>query len=196
MDFVVTPAVLIPRPETEHLVETVLELAREYERPKMIEIGTGSGCIALALAKELPQADIQAVDISSEAVEVARANAARLQLERVQFGVSDLLAAVPDRDFDFVICNPPYVAELHPEMVQRQVREYEPKAALFAGPHGMDVYERVVPQAHAALKAVGWLALEIGFSIEDQVKALLGAFREVRCVPDLQGIPRVIAAKK
>lgn len=196
MDFVVTPAVLIPRPETEHLVETVLELARAYVCPKMIDIGTGSGCIALALAKELPQADIQGVDISPEAVEVARANAARLQLERVRFSVSDLLAKVPERDFDFVICNPPYVAELHPEMVQRQVRDYEPKAALFAGPHGMDVYERVVPQAHAALKPGGWLALEIGFSIEEQVKALLGAFREVRCVPDLQGIPRVVAGRK
>lgn len=196
LDFVVTPAVLIPRPETEHLVETVLELARGSERPKMIDVGTGSGCIALTLAHQLPLAEIQGVDISPQAVEVARANAARLRLDRVQFAVSDLLDAVPDRDFDFIVCNPPYVAELEPEKVQRQVREYEPKIAVFGGPHGMDVYRRLVPQAHETLKPGGWLAMEIGFTMEQGVRALLSSFSEVRSVPDLQGIPRVLAARK
>lgn len=196
LDFVVTPAVLIPRPETEHLVETVLELARPYGRPKIIDVGAGSGCVALALAHELPLADIQGVDISPEAVEVARANAARLQLERVRFAVSDLLASVPERDFGFVVSNPPYVGELEPEKVQRQVREYEPKIAVFSGPHGLDIYQRLIPQAHAALNPGGWLAMEIGFSIEEPVRALLGGFGEVRTVPDLQGIPRVVAARK
>ncbi len=196
LDFVVTPAVLIPRPETEHLVETVLELARGYGRPKMIDVGTGSGCIALTLAHELPDAEIQGVDISPDAVEVARANGARLRLDRVKFAVSDLLASVPDHDFDLVACNPPYVAELEPEKVQRQVREYEPKIAVFGGPHGMDVYRRLVPQAYEALKPHGWLAMEIGFTMEAEVRALLGGFAEVRCVPDLQGIPRVLAARK
>ena len=196
LDFLVTPAVLIPRPETEHLVETVLELARGLDCPRIVDVGAGSGCVALALAHALPQADIQGVDIAPEAVEVARANAARLQLERVRFSVSDLLASVSGRDFDFVVSNPPYVGELEPEKVQRQVREFEPKIAVFAGPHGLDIYQRLIPQAHAALKPGGWLATEIGFSIEEPVRALLSAFSEIRTVPDLQGIPRVLAARK
>ena len=111
LDFVVSPAVLIPRPETEHLVEAVLELARGMTRPKLVDVGTGSGCVALALAHELKDAEVYAADLSAEALEVARANAARLQLEqRVQFQHSDVLKALSDiHDFDFVVSNPPYV---------------------------------------------------------------------------------------
>jgi release factor glutamine methyltransferase len=198
LDFVVTPAVLIPRPETEHVVETVLELARGVERPRLIDVGTGSGCIALALAHELPQAEVHACDISSEALEVARANAVRLELaSRVTFHSSDLLSALPvEPAFDFVVSNPPYVGESEPEKVQREVREFEPKVAVFAGEKGLEVYERLIPQARAVLKPGGWLVVEIGYSIENAVRGLLKGWSEIRVTNDLQGIPRVVAARK
>ncbi len=219
LDFVVSPAVLIPRPETEHLVETVLELARGVKRPKLVDVGTGSGCIALALAHELPDAEVYAVDLSAEALEIARANAVRLQLDkRVRFLRADILEPViPDarchpeedlsasrgtalliRDFDFVVSNPPYVAFSEADKVQRSVQEFEPRMAVFAGLHGTDVIGPLIEQAHRALKSGGWLALEIGYSMRDEVVNLLSPtmWEDARVVPDLQGIPRVVAARK
>lgn len=196
LDLVVGPAVLIPRPETEHLVETVLELAREIQRPKIVDVGTGSGCIALALASELPAAEIHATEISAPALEIARANAARLELQhRVTFCHTDLLAGMPPAAFDIVASNPPYVGNSEEDKVQLEVRKFEPRSAVFAGPEGLDVLRRLVPQARAALKPGGWLAMEIGFSMEAKVRALLSAWEQVRSIPDLQGIPRVIAAR-
>lgn len=213
LDFVVTPAVLIPRPETEHLVETVLEIAREENQRarselRLVDVGTGSGCVALALANELPFAQVYATDISSDALEIATANAARLQLaNRVSFLRCDVLRAVDDHftqrenafhDFDFVVSNPPYVAYSEADKVQRSVKEFEPQAAVFAGEHGLDVITRLIGEAHAALRTGGWLAMEIGYSMRDQVLELLDGslWEEVRVVPDLQGIPRVIAARR
>ena len=200
LDFIVSPAVLIPRPETEHVVETVLELVKEHNlrgKFRLIDVGTGSGCIALALASELPQTEIHACDVSEEALEVARANAARLGLEkRVQFRHSDLFSAYAGEQFDFVISNPPYVGESEADKVQKQVREFEPKAAVFSGWEGMDIYKRLIPQAYAALKPEGWLVMEIGFSTEAKVKELLAGWTNVETTTDLQGIPRVVAAKK
>ena len=200
LDLLVSPAVLIPRPETEHVVETVLELTGELagaDKLKIIDVGTGSGCIAVALAQELANAEVYATDISADALEVARANAARLGLSgRIQFRQADLLDGVSPRQFDVIVSNPPYVGELEPEKRQREVREFEPKAAVFAGPTGMEVYERLIPQAHTCLRDGAWLVLEIGYSIEAPVRALLKAWSEVRTVNDLQGIPRVIAARK
>jgi len=200
LDLIVSPAVLIPRPETEHVVETVLELARQRnpeQRLRIIDVGTGSGCIALALASELPFAEMHASDISEEALEIARINAARLRLgHRVLFSHSDLLSIYVGEQFDFVVCNPPYVGEVEADKVQRQVREFEPKAAVFSGQEGMDIYKRFIPQAQAVLNPGGWLVMEIGFSTEEKVKALLSDWTEVQTTADLQGIPRVIAARK
>jgi len=200
LDFVVSAAVLIPRPETEHLVETVLELAREVPQPRIVDVGTGSGCIALALANELKGADVYAVDLSGDALEIARANAARLQLDgRVTFLQSDVLAALAgDREFDFVVSNPPYVGLDEADKVQRSVFEHEPRMAVFAGEHGLDVIRPLIEQANAVLKPGGWLAMEIGYSMRDMVVELLipTMWDDVRVVPDLQGIPRVIAARK
>lgn len=221
LDFVVTPAVLIPRPETEHLVETVLEFAREVPRPKIVDVGTGSGAIALALAHELKTAEVYAVDLSGDALEIARANAARLQLDgQVRFAQCDVLsflqteivipsgaqrsrgtsipAACDFRDFDFVVSNPPYVGFDEADKVQKSVRDFEPRVAVFAGERGLDVIAPLIEQAHAALKPGGWLAMEIGYSMRDAVVNLLGAekWEDIRVVPDLQGIPRVIAARK
>jgi release factor glutamine methyltransferase len=200
LDFVVSPAVLIPRPETEHLVEAVLELARGVERPKIVDVGTGSGCIALALASELKNAEVNAVDLSAEALETARANAARLQLDgRVKFLRSNVLEALAGiHDFDFVVSNPPYVGKNEADKVQRSVFEFEPRMAVFSGESGLDIIRPLIEQAHAALKSGGWLAVEIGYSMRDMVLDLLTPtmWDDIRVVPDLRGIPRVIATRK
>ena len=200
LDFLVSPAVLIPRPETEHLVETVLELAKRVAQPHIVDVGTGSGCIALALANELKSAEVCAVDLSQEALEIARANAARLQVDkRVRFLQSNVLDAFAGRDdFDFVVSNPPYVGLDEADKVQRSVFQHEPRMAVFAGEHGLDVIHPLVTQAHSSLKPGGWLAVEIGYSMRDAVLALLDptSWNEPIIVPDLQGIPRVIATRK
>ena len=196
LDFIVGPAVLIPRPETEHLVEAVLELCKTIEHLRIVDVGTGSGCVALALASELPRAEIHATEISADALEIARANAARLLLtDRVTFHSTDLLEGVPG-PFDIVASNPPYVGESEYDKVQLEVRKFEPRCAVFAGADGMDVIRRLAPQARAALKPGGFLAIEIGYSQEAAVRAVLCDWRDVRTVPDLQGIPRVVVAQK
>jgi release factor glutamine methyltransferase len=197
MDFIVNADVLIPRPETEHLIETVLSLAKKTGTAKIADIGTGSGCIAIALAKELPQAEIHAIDISPNALEVAKANAARLQFEnKIHFHQTDLLQGLPNNAFDFVVSNPPYVGESEADQVQLEVRKFEPKGAVFAGPTGMEVIERLVPQAHVALKPGGWLVFELSGTIHTQVLALLQSWTAVSITKDLQGIPRVASAQK
>ncbi len=195
LDFLVTPAVLIPRPETEHVVETALEIVRERPRPRLVDVGTGSGCLALALANELPGAEILAVEISPAALEIARINAVRLQLEkRVRFIQDDLLTGLAPETFDLVVSNPPYVGA-HEE-VELQVRRFEPHAAIFGGETGMDVICRLIPQAHSALKPGGWLVMEMSAATAGPVRQLLARWSESRVVDDLQGIPRVAVARK
>ena len=205
MDLIVSPAVLIPRPETEHVIETVLAgvgQARVGRAPspaalRIADVGTGSGCIALALAKELPQAEIHATDISAVALELARANAARHQLEdRIHFHATDLLAGLEKNAFDFVVSNPPYVGESEEEQVQLEVRKFEPRSAVFAGPTGLGVVERLIPQAREVLKPGGWLVMEISGTIAERVQDLLWGWENVRFTNDLQGIPRVAAAQR
>ena len=197
MDFIVSPAVLIPRPETEHLIETILSLAKTARRIRIADAGTGSGCIAVALAKELPTAEIHATDISAAALEVARANAARHQLaDRTHFHQTDLLSGFEPSSFDFVVSNPPYVGESEADQVQLEVRNFEPRAAVFAGPTGLEVIERLIPQAHSMLKPGGWLIMEISGSIAEGVRALLASWDRVSLTADLQGIPRVASACK
>jgi len=203
MDFIVTPAVLIPRPETELLVETALELRKRdggRERPlhtiRIADVGTGSGCIALALAKELPDAEIRATDISLDALEIARANAARHQLEkRVYFHHADLLAGL-EGPFDLIVSNPPYVGESEEDQVQLEVRKFEPRTAVFAGAKGTEVIERLIPQARGALRPNGWLMMEISGTVAETVRRLLQDWHDVRIIPDLQSIPRMAIARK
>jgi release factor glutamine methyltransferase len=225
MDLIVSPAVLIPRPETEHVIETVIELAnRAAERRKnaahgvsrgtsaehekapeerkraalhIADVGTGSGCIAVALAKELPQAEVHATDISPATFEVARANASRHQLEsRIHFRQADLLAEFEDSYFDFIVSNPPYVGESEEDQVQLEVRKFEPHNAVFAGHTGTEVIARLIPQAYATLKPGGWLVMEISGTITEEVKRLLADWNDVQIRPDLQSIPRVALARK
>jgi release factor glutamine methyltransferase len=204
MDFIVSPAVLIPRPETEHVIETVLQLSPNGGRAssrgsptRIVDVGTGSGCIAVALAKEFPEAEIHATDISPAALEVARANAARHQFEkRIHFHQADLLQGLDSAVFDFVVSNPPYVGESEEDQVQLEVRKFEPRNAVFAGPTGLEVIERLIPRAHAVLKPAGWLVIEISGTIADRVKLLLDKWKHLQITNDLQGIPRVAAAQK
>jgi release factor glutamine methyltransferase len=199
--FRVTPAVLIPRPETEHLVEAVLDRL-PHDRPlEILDIGTGSGAIAIALASHLSHAGLTALDLSPSALEIAQMNAVALNVShRIHFAVSDLLKALTRQQkhgyFDAIVSNPPYVAtadaaELHP-----QVREYEPASALFAGADGLEIYKKLIPQAHEALKRDGLLALEIGHGQREALATFLGGWREVEFVNDLQSIPRVALARK
>jgi release factor glutamine methyltransferase len=193
--FEVSPAVLIPRPETEHLVEAVLERFDRDANPRIVDVGTGSGAIAVAIAHALPRSHVTAVDFSPTALEVAHRNADRHGVSgRITFVQSDLLAAVETAEFDVVASNPPYIA--NGEKLEPQVADYEPRSALYAGPTGLEVYERLIPQARAALGSRGWLMMEIGHGQRSALEALLEGWSEVSFVPDLQGIPRVVQAQK
>ena len=197
MDFIVSPAVLVPRPETEHLLEAVLPHARAIANPKIVDVGTGSGCIAIALAKELPEAEIHATEISPAALEIAEANAARHQLDgRINFHDTDLLRGLPAAYFDFVVSNPPYVGDSEEDQVQLEVRKFEPRKAVFAGPTGLEIIERLVPAAGHALKSGGWLAFEISGTIAEGVRQLLTRWDELRIINDLQSIPRVAMVRR
>ena len=199
LPFHVNRDVLIPRPETEHLVEKVMALAAEFVRPKIVDVGTGSGAIAVALAHALPFAVITATDISADALAVAKANAARNGVaDRVRFFKGDLLEAVAGEHFDIVISNPPYVPESDRTTLDVEVRDYEPAQALFAGEDGLQIYRRLIPAAFGALVPGGFLALEIGYGQRAGIEALLvrEGFAGIEFIPDLQGIARVAVARR
>jgi release factor glutamine methyltransferase len=164
---------------------------------RIVDVGTGSGAIALALAKELPSVEIHATDTSTAALEVARANAVRHQLSsRIEFHHGDLLDGFPPASFDIVVSNPPYVGDSEEESVQLEVRKFEPRNAVFAGASGLEVIERLIPQARTVLRPGGWLVFEISGTIADRVRALLSSWDEVAIENDLQGIARVARARK
>jgi release factor glutamine methyltransferase len=191
----VTPAVLIPRPETEHLVEAALERLPRETPLRIADIGTGSGAIAIALAYTLPQARITALDISTAALEVAAANARIHNVAgRIDFRESDLLHAAQGEIYDAIVSNPPYVSTN--EELEKQVRDYEPASALYAGETGLDIYRRLIPQAKAALKPGGWLLMEIGHGQSEALAELLHDWASTEFINDLQGIPRVAIARK
>jgi release factor glutamine methyltransferase len=191
-DFTVGPDVLIPRPETEHVIETVLAQARGARR--LVDVGCGSGAIAVTLALEMP-AEVWATDISTAALVVAAANASKLGAQ-VHFVACDLLSPLAAGSMDLVVSNPPYVATADAPGLQREVRDYEPHVALFAGPTGLEIYERLVRDAERVLRPGGSLVMELGFRTSERVRAMLGPlWQDVQVVPDLAGIPRVLAAR-
>jgi len=199
LPFRVTRDVLIPRPETEHLVEKVLDLAAQFTSPRIVDIGTGSGAIAVALASKSPHAQVTAIDLSGSAIELARENAERNGVAlRIRFLQGDLLAPVVGQEFDIVVSNPPYVPVTDRPSHSVEVRDHEPSLALFAGPDGLDVYRRLIPAAFAVLSPGGFLALEIGYGQSPDLRALLTAsgFRQIEFTPDLQGILRVAVGRR
>lgn len=192
----VTRATLIPRPETEHLVEAVLEWSTTQRAAlRIVDVGTGTGAIALALAKHLPEATVFACDVSDAALTVARGNAERLGL-RVAFAQSDLLERyrAESERFDVVVSNPPYVPLGDAAEMQPEVRDHEPHLALFAGEDGLDVYRRLIVEARAALRGGGLLAMEIGYGQREAMATLLADWDGVRFLEDYAGIPRVALA--
>lgn len=196
--FEVTPSVLVPRPETEVLVEKVLELSTRDEET-IVDVGTGSGCIAVALAKELPKARIEAVDVSERALRVARRNAARHRARHIEFRRSDLLSAYRGTGarFDFIVSNPPYVSRREWDALPADVRDFEPRRALLAGESGLELVERLVRRAGAFLEPGGYLIFEIGEGQRDRVLGLFGRrWTEIETAWDLAGKPRVITARR
>jgi len=194
--------VLIPRPETEVLVEAALDLVRDVNRPVVVDVGTGSGCLALSLAFERGDADVHAIDVSAEALALARRNAERLGLEgHVTFHEGDLLEPVAgfEGQLDLVVSNPPYVGADELPTLAPEVRDHEPRAALVPpGGDRLEVYRRLAPETHRLLKLGGHCALEVGAGMADSVSNLLSdaGLRVRQIVPDLAGVPRVVVASR
>ena len=231
LEFEVTPAVLIPRPETEHVMEVALARLGERgikihmdtgaprEKLRVADAGTGSGCLAVALAWELPHAEVFATDISAPALEVARRNAARHgAVDRIHFLQCDLLTGLENSDvnsvgarhavpasaqrksqFDLIVSNPPYIARNDADQLQREVRDHEPHAALFGGPTGIEMYQRLIGQARDLLRHRGILVLELGHDSAEYVRGIFeaqSAWTNVSITMDLAGVPRVLAAER
>ena len=191
-EFRVTSDVLIPRPETEHLVEAAL--ARIGPGHTVVDIGTGSGALAVTLALE-KNVTVLAGDISPAAVKVARANAAHWKAP-VQFFVGDLCLALASQSVDVLVCNPPYVPVTDQPSLQREVRDYEPHVALFGGPTGLELYQRLIVDACRVLRPGGWLLVELGYNSVGPVSEMLdNAWLDAEVLSDLAGLPRVLAAR-
>jgi release factor glutamine methyltransferase len=221
LEFEVTPAVLIPRPETEHVMEVALarlgprgfkihlDSGLPREKLRIADVGTGSGCLAVALAYELPHAEIFATDISAAALEVAQRNATRHNVDdRIHFLETNLLDGLTDRvgssdaksrNFDLIVSNPPYVAREEGAQLQREVRDHEPHAALFGGPTGVEMYARLIEEAGSLLRSGGILVLELGYNSAEHVREILAEqkrWTNITLTNDLAGIPRVAAADR
>ena len=232
MSFRVTPDVLIPRPETEHLVEKVVQLIPALDRrpekffsirkvrpafrdgkrthregdpnqiswpPRVLDVGTGSGCIAISIAHDWGEVEITAIDSSASALEVARSNAEGLGFaDCIRFLQGDLLAPIAGERFDIIVSNPPYVPVTDRNSLSIEVRDHEPALALFAGDDGLEVYRRLIPQAFDALVSGGFIALEIGYGQQPAIQSLLAeaGFMEIEFTADLQGISRVASARR
>jgi release factor glutamine methyltransferase len=199
--FDVSPAVLIPRPESEFVVMEFLEAVKGLEAVRAVDVGTGSGCLAVACSYHLPKAEFVAIDLSPDALALARKNAARHGLtERIEFLEGDLLAPVADRPpFDVIVSNPPYIPTGDIKDLEAGVRDYEPRTALDGGPDGLAVVTRLVADAIPLLKPGGHLILEIGSPQEADVRDRIAAHPEYTLLPtirDLRGHPRVIHATR
>jgi release factor glutamine methyltransferase len=211
LEFEVSPDVLIPRPETEHLVEVALDrlAVREVRAGRdprltganltLVDIGTGSGCIAVALAKELPEAEIHATDISVKALQIAKRNAARHGMtERIHFAESNLLQSLSTLKFDLIVSNPPYIGLGEADSLAVEVRDHEPAEALYGGQEGYELYGDLILEAARQLKSGGLLVLELGHNSLAAVQPLLdsAAWANVGVTKDLAGIDRVLSAER
>jgi release factor glutamine methyltransferase len=191
-EFRVTPAVFIPRPETEHIVETALRLAPKAR--SIVDVGCGSGAIAVTLSLEMRR-PVRATDVSLQAIAAARENARRLGAP-VEFIACDLISAFADRSIDLIVSNPPYIPATEEPGLPREVRDHEPRQALYAGPEGLDAYRRLIADAARVLAPGGRLIMELGYRQIDAVRAMFDAsWGELEIISDLAGLPRVLAAK-
>ncbi|MDZ7361293.1 MAG: peptide chain release factor N(5)-glutamine methyltransferase [candidate division KSB1 bacterium] len=198
-EFAVTPAVLIPRPETELLVEKVVELAAQFDSPRIIDLGTGSGCIAVSLAKLIANAHVIATDVSTMALEIAQANAKKLGVaNRIEFRLADMTKSNSDEQFDLVVSNPPYVLETERPSLQPEVRDWEPAEALYVKDDGLKFYRCIIDYCKDHLRSGGWVACEMASQRSTAIEKLFreAGFHEVQIINDLAGFERHIIGQK
>lgn len=200
LTFEITPDVLIPRPETELLIEAALSLLRRDHAPLICDVGTGSGCIVISLLHELPGATAIAIDVSPAALQIARRNAQRHSVaDRIEFVVSDCFDGLEQkREFDLIVSNPPYVREDVFAGLQREVRDHEPRIALTPGGDGLGIIRRLIRDSSKHLKIAGYLLMEIGYDQRDAVMDLIdpNIWKVIDVHKDLQGIPRTVVLQK
>jgi release factor glutamine methyltransferase len=197
LDFIVTPDVLIPRPETELIVENALEILSLRENSRFCEVGIGSGCISVAILHEFPAASAIGLDVSEKALQIAELNAAKHNVsERLKLRLSDVFSALKNEKFDLIVSNPPYIPRDEIENLQAEVKDFEPLNALTDG-GGLAIIEKIIRNAPQFLKPGGFLLIEIGFGQADEVRRLFaaGIWQNVEFLPDLQGIPRTVRAQ-
>ncbi|MGB2691183.1 MAG: peptide chain release factor N(5)-glutamine methyltransferase [Thermodesulfobacteriota bacterium] len=194
----VNPSVLIPRPETELLVDETLELAKQIESPLILEVGTGSGCIAVTLASYCDHAKIVASDISQQALNVAKGNVIKhIQNEKITLKRADMLSSFKNDLFDIIISNPPYITEKEFDLLDTEVKDFEPKIALTGGKDGLRYIKEIISDSRRVLKDSGWCVLEIGYNQKKEVENIFAdyGFTDISSTKDLNGIERVIKAK-
>ncbi len=198
LDFLVTPDVLIPRPETEMIVENALEILKPLENARFCEVGTGSGCISVAVLYNSGAARATGLDISEKALEMTRVNAENHRVfDRLDLKISDVFSSLRDEKFELIVSNPPYVPRSDIEYLQAEVRDFEPLNALTDGADGLSIIERIVTGAPRFLKSEGFLLMEIGYTQSEDVAGLFDEkiWRSAEILPDLQGIPRMVRAQ-
>lgn len=200
LEFEVNPSVLIPRPETELIIEEAIRLAHDLPAPKIVDVGTGSGCIAVTLARELSRSRVIASDVSLDALAVAKRNATRNGVEaRIDFVATDLLEALAEAPFaDFIISNPPYVSEKEMTTLQREVRDWEPRIALTDFGDGLSFYRRLLKDSASRLAPGGYFLCEMGYSQSGAIMEMVdeNLWEDARLLDDLQGIPRILTVKR
>jgi release factor glutamine methyltransferase len=199
LDFIVTKDVLIPRPETELMVENAIEILRGKENPVFGEVGVGSGCISVSILHEVKTATATGLDISEKAIEIARLNAENNQVSnRLSLKLSDVFTALQNEKFDLIVSNPPYIPREDVEDLQPEVKNFDPLAALTDGADGLSIIEKIIRQAPDFLKPEGFLLLEIGINQADKVREMFRAemWQSVEILLDLQGIPRTVKARR
>lgn len=195
LDFAVSPDVLIPRPETELIVENAVEIFQSLEEPRFCEVGVGSGCISVAILHNFRKASAIGLDISERALAAARKNAERHDVaERFDLRISDVFGALEKDKFDLIVSNPPYIPHGEMANLQAEVRDFEPTRALTDGADGLSIIEKIIRQSPAFLKPEGFLLMEIGFGQSGKVGEMFddGVWQSVEFVPDLQGIARIV----
>ena len=198
LDFEVNSDVLIPRPETELIVENALEILRNLENSRFLEIGIGSGCISISILHNLPKATATGVDISEKALQIAKRNAETHNVtSRFQLKLSDVFSALNDEEFDIIVSNPPYIPSEDITNLQTEVRDFEPLNALTDGKDGLSIIENIIVNSPKFLRPKGFLLMEIGFGQAEPVNEMFSAdiWQSIEILPDLQGIPRMVRAQ-
>lgn len=198
LDFEVNEDVLIPRPETEIIVENAIEILQKFEKPRFCEVGTGSGCISVSILHNVPNAVVVGLDISENALAMTRRNAEKHQvIERLHLRNSDVFSVLPETKFNLIVSNPPYIPSEDITHLQAEVRDYEPLNALTDGKNGLTIIERIINQSPEFLHPNGFLLMEIGFNQSENVRKMFSekTWQSVEVLPDLQGIPRTVKAQ-